>query len=325
MTKEEIQELFNHPPFDYLYGPIRSSDTEVNEEAIKKQSEEFRKFWHDKILDNDYGELSESDMNRVILFFDSTALDSKDFRDNGGVPAAKANINKILWHKALLALKHSQDIKEILNKIFIEKDDDIVIKLVDELERVNRGRGNGLTGAGTGILSAILFTYNPDRYLTMLLLNQRFALIDFFGFGDIHNYRSYGEKVIKTKNDIISGFKEKFGIDITPCKLSFFIYCQLNKKYNWNRNIKKDRTSASNNVNHYSEVNESDNIFQRERISDTVKREVWRRDGGKCTKCENRYKLEYDHIIPISRGGSNTVRNLELLCEGCNRKKSDKI
>jgi cysteinyl-tRNA synthetase, unknown class len=29
--------------------------------------------------------------------------------------------------------------------------------------------------------------------------------------------------------------------------------------------------------------------------------------------------------IPISKGGANTVRNLQLLCEPCNRKKSDKI
>ena len=32
-------------------------------------------------------------------------------------------------------------------------------------------------------------------------------------------------------------------------------------------------------------------------------------------------KLEFDHIIPWSQGGSNTARNLELRCESCNRKK----
>ncbi|HAM96004.1 TPA: HNH endonuclease, partial [Candidatus Azambacteria bacterium] len=28
---------------------------------------------------------------------------------------------------------------------------------------------------------------------------------------------------------------------------------------------------------------------------------------------------------PVSKGGSTTARNIELLCESCNRKKSDKI
>lgn len=60
-------------------------------------------------------------------------------------------------------------------------------------------------------------------------------------------------------------------------------------------------------------------------IPGRVKREVWRRDGGKCVKCGSRDRLEFDHIIPVSKGGSNTTRNIELLCEKCNREKSDII
>jgi Holliday junction DNA helicase RuvB len=60
-------------------------------------------------------------------------------------------------------------------------------------------------------------------------------------------------------------------------------------------------------------------------ISSEVRRKVWRRDDGKCVKCGSREKLEYDHIIPISKGGSNTARNIELLCEKCNREKSADI
>lgn len=56
-----------------------------------------------------------------------------------------------------------------------------------------------------------------------------------------------------------------------------------------------------------------------------VRREVWRRDGGACVKCGSRRKLEYDHIVPVSKGGSNTARNIELLCEACNRSKSASI
>jgi Holliday junction DNA helicase RuvB len=64
---------------------------------------------------------------------------------------------------------------------------------------------------------------------------------------------------------------------------------------------------------------------RREGIPSEVKREVWRRDEGKCAKCGSRENLEYDHIIPVVKGGSNTVRNIELLCEACNRAKSDTI
>lgn len=63
----------------------------------------------------------------------------------------------------------------------------------------------------------------------------------------------------------------------------------------------------------------------RDAIASEIRREIWRRDQGRCVKCGSRKNLEYDHIIPVSKGGSNTVRNIELLCEACNRSKSDSI
>jgi 5-methylcytosine-specific restriction endonuclease McrA len=64
---------------------------------------------------------------------------------------------------------------------------------------------------------------------------------------------------------------------------------------------------------------------KREQIPESVRIFVWRRDEGRCVKCGSQEKLEFDHIIPISKGGSSTERNIQLLCESCNREKSDKI
>jgi len=60
-------------------------------------------------------------------------------------------------------------------------------------------------------------------------------------------------------------------------------------------------------------------------IPKTVKFEVWRRDQGKCVECGSNERLEFDHIIPVSKGGSNTARNIQLLCENCNRSKGAEI
>lgn len=68
----------------------------------------------------------------------------------------------------------------------------------------------------------------------------------------------------------------------------------------------------------------NDNCIKRNSIPSEIKREVWRRDQGKCSKCGSRKNLEYDHIIPVSKGGSCTIRNIELLCQECNRKKQIK-
>lgn len=60
---------------------------------------------------------------------------------------------------------------------------------------------------------------------------------------------------------------------------------------------------------------------KRQPISDDVKALVWQRDQGRCTNCGSNENLEFDHIIPLAMNGSNTARNLQLLCENCNRAK----
>lgn len=68
-----------------------------------------------------------------------------------------------------------------------------------------------------------------------------------------------------------------------------------------------------------------ENTKKREAIPQEIQDIVWNRDGGKCVKCGSQENLEFDHIIPFSKGGSNTARNLQLLCEKCNREKSNSI
>jgi HNH endonuclease/RuvB AAA lid domain len=85
------------------------------------------------------------------------------------------------------------------------------------------------------------------------------------------------------------------------------------------------KLDKTNEINANANNNAVEIQLGRKGIPSHVRIEVWRRDGGKCVKCGSREKLEYDHIIPVSKGGSNTARNIELLCEDCNRSKRDSI
>lgn len=55
------------------------------------------------------------------------------------------------------------------------------------------------------------------------------------------------------------------------------------------------------------------------------RQEIIARDGEQCAKCGATDNLQVDHIYPVSRGGTNDLDNLQLLCGPCNLSKSAKI
>ncbi|MFI5781859.1 TerD family protein [Nocardia sp. NPDC051570] len=63
----------------------------------------------------------------------------------------------------------------------------------------------------------------------------------------------------------------------------------------------------------------------RRSIPPELKAQVWQRDGGHCVDCGATHYLEFDHIIPHSRGGATSAANLQILCRACNRAKGARI
>jgi 5-methylcytosine-specific restriction endonuclease McrA len=55
---------------------------------------------------------------------------------------------------------------------------------------------------------------------------------------------------------------------------------------------------------------------------------VVRRDGQICQECNRNVpdtEIEFDHIVPASKGGPVSVDNLRVLCKKCNRKKGNSL
>ncbi|MCK4236159.1 MAG: HNH endonuclease [Candidatus Krumholzibacteria bacterium] len=67
-------------------------------------------------------------------------------------------------------------------------------------------------------------------------------------------------------------------------------------------------------------------------IPQSVRDEVFKRDGGRCTfmskegvRCISILNLQIDHIIPYSKGGDNSADNLRLLCAKHNRHEAERV
>jgi hypothetical protein len=67
------------------------------------------------------------------------------------------------------------------------------------------------------------------------------------------------------------------------------------------------------------------NGFGTRHISDHTKRIVWKRDKGRCCECRSDQNIEYDHKVPVSKGGTSENGNIQLLCRTCNRRKRAKM
>jgi 5-methylcytosine-specific restriction endonuclease McrA len=71
---------------------------------------------------------------------------------------------------------------------------------------------------------------------------------------------------------------------------------------------------------------------RRASVPPRVKREVRKRDGGKCTwplanggTCGSEVRTEIDHVIPRGRGGPSTVKNCRVLCDVHNREAARQV
>lgn len=67
------------------------------------------------------------------------------------------------------------------------------------------------------------------------------------------------------------------------------------------------------------------NATPRQGLSRDAKMRVWERDGGRCKNCGSDRLLQFDHIIPLAMGGSNSERNFQLLCDQCNQQKGGSL
>jgi len=66
------------------------------------------------------------------------------------------------------------------------------------------------------------------------------------------------------------------------------------------------------------------------KVRPAIRNLVHQRAGGLCEYCHTSERWQYvsftvDHVVPLSKGGTNNPGNLALSCFHCNRRKADRM
>lgn len=133
----------------------------------------------------------------------------------------------------------------------------------------------------------------------------------------VKNYKENGgiPEVVKVYEKIMDGIWSLKGFfDLVDCKIVF----------EGGRNVFRFilRLSGDQQIDGLPQKE----ILHTRLIPTEVKKEVWKRDKGKCVLCEEIKNLHFDHELPFSKGGTSlTAKNVRLLCMKHNLQKSAKI
>lgn len=194
-------------------------DFEGQKEIWQKQSEYFHDFWLKKIMAPEY-ELTRKDTDDLMRILDSKARGHQP----GDQVVARIGIYQSQWEQFFSDLKKHEALRVSLDNIFKSRDNSQLASLIDKAREVNQDNNNGLNGDGANMLNALLFINNPTQFLSVLSLHHRSWIIETFGLGDVSSYSTIGEKIVKSNEIIINGFRDKYGLNTEPRVLSTFLY-----------------------------------------------------------------------------------------------------
>ncbi|MGB8603535.1 HNH endonuclease [Bradyrhizobium sp.] len=96
--------------------------------------------------------------------------------------------------------------------------------------------------------------------------------------------------------------------------------------YDGKRNVFRFILRLSDRLDIASSATEAVSYEHTRLIPSDVKKEVWKRDEGRCVICGDIKNLHFDHDLPFSKGGTSiSAKNVRLLCMKHNLQKSANI
>jgi hypothetical protein len=215
MEPERIQEL---------YKQFLANYDEKKTSIWHEKSKEFRDFWNNKIVNNDVTKISEPEIDGIIRILDSRAKGNK----KDSISVATTMVPQRVWRQMFSEFKTNEKIRRLLTNLLNAEDESLQMQLIDKLYVENSGRKNSLTGPSANVVNTMLFAYNPTRNISVISLNDRRKVIEYFDFpnGPDFDNDTMGKKVALSNRAIIEGFRN-LGLSDPPRTISKFLYADI--------------------------------------------------------------------------------------------------
>lgn len=211
-----------------LYEDFLKSYDEDKKLVWQRKSKEFKDFWTNKILNDEVLGITDDEIDSIVRILDFNAKG----KSRGEPSVAKVMVPQGAWRRLFKEIKSNEKIRDIFAKVFDIGHETELVGLLDKLVKENQGRKNYLTGSSANVINDFLFTNNPEKYLSIVSLNDRRRIIDHFGLKNGPDFEkdSFGAKIVLSNNAILEGFR-KIGIIGSPRAISSFMYSKLRTEW----------------------------------------------------------------------------------------------
>ena len=301
MDKSQILKIYN----DFLLTYNEDEKTNIWD----NQSELFRSFWSNSIMDKKIKEINDAEIDDIIKILDR--------HGKGNTPSdeavAMAMIAQGAWRRMFKDIKEQEKLRTILNRIFLEEDENKKADLIDELYEINKDRKNSLTGKSGNALNAMLFVFNPDKHISVISLKDRRKIIEFFNFdGEAFDCDSQGKKIVLSSKAIIDGVS-LLNIVGTPRTISLFFY-QPGIKDHWRKEFADDYEPWSGGNKEVQKLEDSgDRLFYMESQLEDFLIENW-----DTTELGKKYDLVEEEDEMVSQQYKTDIGRIDILA--CDKK-----
>ncbi len=186
-------------------------------------SSQFRNFWDGRVMVSDDQLISDDDCDEVIRILDRSGKGNTQNSE----AIARAMVPQGAWRRLFNILHANKKLGGLVNRILIEEDLDKKAELIDQLYSLPEAQKMYLIGPSGNTVSALLAGYDPFNNLSVISLNDRRKLIEYFNLSYISEFdsSSIGKKIIKSNLIIAEALREN-GITGDARRISEYCYLE---------------------------------------------------------------------------------------------------